>query len=247
MERKEPTLSGIAPDKDEVVARQQRSANRPPRPPTAPPPSGRPPAGGGGSGLAVFALILALIGLGGSGFLAWKFLEAEQELLSSEARIADLERRLDITYDESADSLEAIQAKLQWADSEIRKLWGVSHDTNRGNITRNREQIEALRGELTSARSETGTVKSALEEVTKSVADVRSNLASLKAGVDSVAEHQRRLQNLEESLDRVNDRVAQLMGLPNRVKSNEEAIEAIDAYRRSINRDLLAIKERLGQ
>ncbi len=252
MERKEPTLSGITPDKDEIEARQPRNQRRPERPPTTPPTGGSPPRGGqpsssGSSGLAIFALIVALAGLGGSGFLAWKFTQAQETLVQADARIADLERRLDVTYDESNQSVEAIQAKLKWADSEIRKLWGVSYDTNRGNIASNSEQIEKLSGNLASVKNEASAAQTAAANLKKSLGEVQTAMTGLKNSVGTLDEQRKRLQNLEEKLDQVNDRIAQLASLTNRVKINEEAIAAIDSYRRSINRDLLAIKQQLGQ
>lgn len=252
MERKEPTLSGITPDKDEIEARQPRNQRRPERSPTTPPPGGTPPRGGqapasGPGGLTIIALILALAGLGGSGFLAWKFTQAQQTLGQAEARIADLEQRLDVTYDESSQSVEAIQAKLKWADSEIRKLWGVSYDTNRKNIASNSEQIEKLSSELASVKKETSGAQSAAANLKKSLSEVQSSVTGLKNSVATLDEQRNRLQNLEEKLDQLDDRIAQLRNLSDRVKTNEEAITAIDSYRRSINRDLLAIKQQLGQ
>jgi DNA repair exonuclease SbcCD ATPase subunit len=252
MERKEPTLSGIAPDKDEIEARQEIKPSGPERPkaarPTGPrPPASKPPAASGSNVLVFVALLLAVIGLGASGFLGWQFYEAEQELAHSEARIADLERRLDVTYDESVDSIEAVQAKLQWADSEIRKLWGVSHDTNRRNIANNRDQIAALKTELDSVRGDASASRSAIDGFNDSLAEVKATVTSLQSGLGSVEEQQQRLQNLQEQLHQFSDRIAQLSNLTSRVEANEEAIAAIDSYRRSINRDLMALKDQLAQ
>lgn len=245
MERKEPTLSGIAPDKDEIASRQQRNQRRSERPPTAPPPG--PPAAGPGNGLVIFALILAVAGLGGSGFLAWKFYQAAQELAQSQGRIANLEERLNITYDESSESVDAIQEKLDWADSEIRKLWGVAYDTNRKNIAANTAQLTTLQRDLASVRQNADSAQGAVEGLKGSLSELQSEVASLKSAVGSVDEQRKRLQNLEEKLDQVNDQLAQLSSLPDRVATNEEAIAAIDAYRHSINRELLDIKEQLSQ
>ncbi|MDQ2078290.1 hypothetical protein [Marinimicrobium sp. ABcell2] len=252
MERKEPTLSGIAPDKDEIEARQEPKPSGPERPKSARPtgtrpPSPPPPASSGSSALVFVALFLALAGVAGSGYLGWQFYEAEQELAQSEARIADLERRLDVTYDESVDSIEAVQAKLQWADSEIRKLWGVSHDTNRRNINNNREQIEALKTELGTVRGNANSARSAITGLNESLTEVKAAVTSLEGGLGSIDEQRRRLQNLEEQLDQFGDRIAQLSALASRVETNEEAIAAIDSYRRSINRDLMALKDQLAQ
>lgn len=263
MERKEPTLSGIAPDTDEIEERQvprpegsKVPRERPAResvgnrPTTARPrrtaAAAAPPAASSNA-LVIVALLLALIGVGGSAYLGWQFYMAEQELVQSQARITDLERRLDVTYDESVGSIEAVQAKLQWADSEIRKLWGVSYDTNRGNITANREQIAALKKDLESVRGNANASRSALDGLNNSVAQVQASVTELEKGLDAVQGQQQQLQNLREQLDQLSDRLTQVSALASRVETNEEAIAAIDAYRRSINRDLMALKAQLAQ
>lgn len=261
MERKEPTLSGtIKPEKDEVAARQPRSsapgAKGPRRaePPTTPP-SGHPPSGSGGSGgqgLAIAALVLALAGLGGSGFLVWKWMEAEQNLTQANDRIQGLEQRLDITSDQSSEYVDEIQEKLEWADTEIRKLWGVAQDTNRKRIAANQESIKALEGDLGSIKETADSagegvndLKSSMSDIESRVSDIDSALEEVQEQTGSLAEHQQRLQNLVEDVDQLEQQLSELEGLGGRVDTNEEAIEAIDSYRRSINRELLEIKERL--
>lgn len=263
MERKEPTLSGtIKPEKDEVAARQPRSSAPGPKgprraeePPTTPP-SGRPPGdsgGSGGQGLAVAALILALIGLGGSGFLAWKWIGAEENLAQANNRIEGLEQRLDITSDQSSEYVDEIQDKLDWADSEIRKLWGVSNDTNRKNIAQNKERVESLQQSVSqikqtaeSASNGVDNLRSSLSDIDSRVGELNSSLEEVQEQTGSLAEHQQRLQNLVEDVDDLERQVSELDGLASRVGTNEEAIEAIDSYRRSINRELLEIKDRLS-
>ncbi len=265
MERKEPTISGgIKPEKDEVTARQRppqgpTGSNGPKGPrrsgPGAPPPSGRPPqaASGGGNGLAITALILALVGVAGSGFLGWKWMESEKDLSQANDRLETLEKRIAITSSESSEYVDQIQEKLEWADSEIRKLWGVAHDTNRKNIAANTEAVKSLRSQLASVKNTAssadqavGQLRSALDETQSQVSSVNETIEELRQAAGSLEEQSTRLQNLAEEVDQIESRLGQLSGLADRVQTNEEAINAIDAYRRSINRDILAIKEQLS-
>lgn len=263
MERKEPTISGsIKPEKDEVSARQPQSRDpkqRPsagPRPPEGkrppPPPSGHGPGSAGSNGLAIVALIIAVAGLGGSGFLAWQWKVAQDDLVQANSRIESLERRLDITSDESSEYVENIQEKLEWADTEIRKLWGVSYDTNRGRISANQQNIEALRNDLNSvkgtadsASTRVGELSTALEETQGELSGLNESLEALQASTGSLEEQRRRLQNLSEDVDRLDQSLANLAGVADRVSTNEEAIAAIDSFRVSINRELMSIKEQL--
>lgn len=261
MERKEPTISGsIKPEKDEVSARQPRDpkqrSSAGPRPPEGkrppPPPSGSGPSNGGGNGLAIVALIIAVAGLGGSGFLAWQWNLSQDDLRQANSRIEGLERRLDITSDESSEYVENIQEKLEWADTEIRKLWGVAYDTNRKRIASNEQNIEALRNDLNSvkgtadnANSRANELGTALEETQGELSGLSESLEALQASSESLEEQRRRLQNLSEDVDRLDQSLANLAGVADRVSANEEAIEAIDSFRVSINRELMSIKEQL--
>ncbi|UZJ44798.1 hypothetical protein OOT55_01745 [Marinimicrobium sp. C6131] len=265
MERKEPTISGtIKPEKDEVAARQGRAsatppsgnANGPKRPgggAPPPPPRSTSTSPGGGQGLAIAALIIAVAGVGASGFLAWKWTGAEQNLSQANERLETLERRIAITSSESSEYVEEIQEKLDWADSEIRKLWGVSYDTNRKRIAANEEGVESLKRELatvkesaSSASQGLSSLRSAFDKTEQQVSEVSSAIERLQAAADSVEEQGRRLQNLSEEVDQLEEGLGRLRGLADRVSTNEEAIKAIDSYRRSINRDILAIKEQLS-
>jgi len=264
MERKEPTISGsIKPEKDEVAARQPRSSQASKATAggktgggSAPPPRGpRPPVAiGGGGGLVWAALLLALMGLGASGFLGWQWLETQRQLQQSGERISDLERRLDITSDQSSEYVDEIQAKLEWADSEIRKLWGVSYDTNRGRIADNQKSIETLKQSLNSVKQTADSADSRSQELRQALAQSRAQLQQLSPSLEglgdlreTLATQDKRWQNLSEKLDRVSRDLNQLEGLAERVANNEEAIAAIDSYRRSVNRDLLNIKDQLSQ
>src|SRR5690606_1560833 len=99
------------------------------------------PAKARSSATAVFAFLLALVGIGTASYSVWQLQLAQQSLSSAGDRIAELEARLNLTSTESDQSVTKILEKLDWADSEIRKLWGVSYDTNRKAIAANKSDI----------------------------------------------------------------------------------------------------------
>src|SRR5690606_25375675 len=125
----------LKPEQDEIVRHRQRAASGGVKTPTG---TTRAHTGSHrtvstGSKLAPFAFLLAITGLGLAGYAYWQLLESQKTTEAALVRIADLESRLALTGDESEASMAALQAKLKWADSEIRKLWGVAYDTNRKN------------------------------------------------------------------------------------------------------------------
>lgn len=251
MERREPTLSSSSnsvPERDEPPARKPAAENardtRPTRAPAAPPPSSS------SSALAVFALLLAVVGVGIGGYFGWQLTETRTQLLASDARIAELEDRLSMSSDESSQSLTQVDAKLKWADSEIRKLWGVSNDVNRKAIAANSEKITGLTKELAVVKknaSDAKTTAAGLQpQLTASKAAVDASIAKIDSALGGLTEQRKRIQDLTEQLDRTEAQLANLRALEAKVQTNEEAIAAIDAYRRSLNRDLLQIRQQLG-
>ncbi len=242
MQRREPTLSAtIVHDQDEP----ERGGGRH-QPPPPPPRSSR----SGGGFLAVVALLLAMASLGGSGYLAWQLQESQAALERSTELIRQLEGRLELTSDEASQSVEEIQEKLRWADSEIRKLWGVSYDRNRTAIAENRSNIEKLTSDLAAIRRESTEVKnlanSLRQQIETSRTAVEQALTDIRGSLGSIDDQRRQLLMLSEQLSRTDAQLREMRNLAQRVSANEEAIAAIDAYRRSINRDLLQIREQIS-
>lgn len=244
MERKEPTLSGIVPQKDDHEPRPARGGGN------RPPPYIPPPEKSGPGFVAVFALLLALAGIGGSGYLAWMLTESQKELAEARQRIAGLETRLNIDSDESSQTLEQIQDKLEWADSEIRKLWGVSYDTNRKKITANEDSINNLTRKLGQVEKDAASARAAAastrRELQASIDALKGDLVKAREALTTLESSAGDLSTLRENIERVAQQMPGLRDLASRVKTNEEAIAAIDSYRRNINRDILQLKEQLS-
>lgn len=242
-ERKEPTFSGIKPERDEIATHQTRMSTRGNNTGgTRPPPPPRAPAKA--SPLAFFALLFAMVAGGAAAFSIWQLQAAQAELKSSEARIVELEGRLNLTSSESSQSVTAIHEKLAWADTEIRKLWGVSHDTNRKAIQANKDNIAALDKVAKQAGADAKAAKQLAEGQQATLTTVR-NLSS---------EQQLTLTKLSDDLDAAQTQLQQISRtsaeaetlakrVESRIATTEEAIKAIDAFRRSANADIQALKQ----
>lgn len=241
-DRKEPTFSGIKPERDEIANHQTRvSARR-----ETPPPSrgASPRASSKASPLAAIALLFGLVAAAVAGFGIWQLQEAQKQLVSSEARIAELEARLNLTNSESSESVTAILEKLKWADSEIRKLWGVSNDTNRKAIQANKENIAALDKVAKQAAADAKTAKQAsdgLQTTLSSIKNLSSEqqlvLTKLSDDIDMAQEQVKKLQDTYSQVDTLAKR------LDSRMSTTEDAIKAIDAFRRSANADIQSLKQ----
>ncbi len=240
-ERREPTISANPSTKDDI---SQSRPSGPRRPGTSAlqSPAARPVVVK--SKLAPVAFLFALVAIGAAGYAYWQLTLMQQEIKLADARIVDLEGKFELSGDETTASTETIQAKLKWADSEIRKLWGVSHDTNRKAIEDNKNAL---------ARVEK-VAKDASSGVDAKVKAAMSNVnAELKLLSDLVEAQQLSLSKIENSqasfngqAKAIDQKLADLdklqRDLQNRVKTNEQSIEAIDAFRRNVNQQILQLK-----
>jgi len=245
-ERREPTISAYSPSKEDMARQQAARGNKNMRVEQAKS-SARSPAAKplvAKSKMAPIAFVLALLSSAAAGFLYWQLSETQKFLSLADIRIVDLESKFELSDDESTASTQTMQAKLKWADSEIRKLWGVSHDTNRKAISVNKSNIDQVKKVADSA-------KNAVDEKINSV--VKTIDAELRLVNDLVDAQQTSLNTIEQQnlqvvrdaqslADKLNSLETSKRELERRIQSNEQAIEAIDAFRRNINQQLLQLK-----
>lgn len=240
MERREPTISTLKPDAEDAQRHQSKGATpragggKPAPAASRPQPAyAQRPVKVRTSPLVPVAFLLAITGLGLAGFSYWQLMQAQSGLVSAEQRIAELEKKLELTDDESSASLTAVQAKLKWADSEIRKLWGVSYDKNRKAIAENTETLKSVKKQ---AASLDGKVKDAVKKATAGVEGMQSKLESVS---NRSLQQQTQMQMLTDRLTQLEDVES---SLEKRIAENEQAIKAIDSFRRSVNRQILELQ-----
>lgn len=264
-DRKEPTISTYTPTAEDL-ARQKMRAQRAPEAskktsdlhaPHAPlhekahahaaPPVRK-------SIVAVFAFLLALASSGAAGFLYWQLHETQKLLANADTRLLDLESKFAMTDDQISASAETMQAKLVWADAEIRKLWGVAYDTNRKNIADNTQEIARLKKTISEIDKLKQAIETAKKDVDKIVRAATSGLSGdvkvlsdlVEAQQSSFAMIEQKNAQLLETIKSAQDKLRAVEGsnkeIERRIKSNEQSIEAIDAFRRNVNQQLLQLR-----
>ena len=241
MERKEPTLSsGPSNEREEPSRRTNVGYDEPRRGPTnyAPAPSSGP--------LPAIALVIGLAGVSASGFLGWKFMEAQEILVKDAARITQLESQLNLTSSESTQSVTALGINLQKMDGEVKKLWEVS----RKSTSDYTDKINGVSKNLESAKGEINNLKTDASSIKQDVLAHKATLDELPPRIEAtekaIAEQKKRVQDVAASVNAMLNQVKSAEGLAARITSAEEAIDAIDDNRRVINKDLLQIKQQLG-
>lgn len=263
--REEPTVSPSGssasnPTKPAAKSSAQGSSGRgdssqgSSRPRPAPVSSSR---GQAKSPLVPFALILALTGLGLAGFSYWQLVKVQHQASAAEKRIVELEQRLALSDDESSQSVTALQANLREtrkqldvANNEIRKLWDT-RNVNKKGIADNKAQLAAVAKSAKSASSAAASATKLAQSQEKNWKALSDNFSlqgeQLNLLSDAADSQKKQMRELIDQANKVDAQMKQLKtDLAGRVKRNEDAIEAIDAYRRTVNRDILDLKQRLN-
>ena len=202
-----------------------------------------------------FLVLILMCGLGGLGYF---FVQQAERLSKLQGRFDELEAKI-VSTDESLNesgTAQAVKLKDQgetldkhW--SEIKKLWGVAHDRNRKKIEAQEKTLAAqsktvknLQASMSARKKEITTLTGKVDKASQSMETVvNSSLAAKLEMNDLVGQSQQindQVNNLEKSFESLKQ------NLNTRVADNEEAINAIDAYRLQVNRDIQLLKQQLA-
>ena len=186
----------------------------------------------GGSSL-LFISLLGLINLGGLVILGLWFFNAsgyQQETGQSFVqRISFLEEEISSMKAVNEESIDSLEEQTKFIDKEIRKLWDLSNK-------RNRKNIDSLTIQLAK-------VKTSFEKLFKSN---NSILAKQRARALEIAKLEKVQADLKLKLTNLNA-LSESSDISEKLKSQEEAIAAFDAYRKQVNRALLELEEKLDK
>ena len=186
----------------------------------------------GGSSL-LFISLLGLINLGGLVILGLWFFNAsgyQQETGQSFVqRISFLEEEISSMKAVNEESIDSLEEQTKFIDKEIRKLWDLSNK-------RNRKNIDSLTIQLTE-------VNESFEKLFKSN---NSILAKQRARALEIAKLEKVQADLKIKLTSL-DALSESSDISEKLKSQEEAIAAFDAYRKQVNRTLLELEEKLDK
>ncbi|MBJ7538179.1 hypothetical protein [Marinomonas transparens] len=146
-------------------------------------------------------LMLILSASMGVGYWLWlQNMQLRNELYGAKSEIKNLDHQLlaaDVSADKQGETLEEI---LKKHESEIRKLWGVSYDTNRKAIAANKSVASELDKKLLSLKDSVSTQSKLIAIQSDAFNDVEAGYNKL---IPSVA-------SLEEKVEPLPDRLSQL-------------------------------------
>lgn len=282
-------MEPIRPDDDELRATRDSNTEKPKgKPPGRK--DGNPPAKGGQGGSGGNSgggkkssgplLLIALLAAVGAGAVGWYQQEQRIEQMESQLEEADywarqsklaiarFEGELSETGEDLEQTGQSIEERLSQqgerldtADSEIRKLWGVANDRNRSRLNDHEARLESLGNTLEETTANTESLTTSLDELGQSVdSRVTSLETSLKQEMAAQGERldtqASALEEVQASVASVDDQVESRIkrfereqsltidGLEGRISSLERATDALTGEKiESISAELDTLKQ----
>lgn len=239
-------FNSIVPDQDERIGTRGNKTG-------APKPAARSrsdSSSGNGGGIWKILVIVLVLGVGAMGWFGW---QQHQQLSTLQSSFDNLQARLASTDDSLSKSGAALQLKIKEQEeelgkhwSEIKKLWGVSYDINKKDIASNKELSTSNTDRIAKLEKSAATVAKLTKELdlaSKKIAEISAS--TLAASVD-MEDVQQRLRETSDKLNTIDQSFNRWrLEVDKRLKNSEEAVEAIDAYRRQINQELLQLRKQL--
>ena len=156
---------------------------------------------------------------------AWTFfgISSQQDnLVKINNRLITLEENVQTTSDSSEENIETLLADLKIINREIRKLWDLSNKKNKKDISVLSEQNKVISDEIFEVQNSSASNTESLEEIDASLKNIKARLA--------------KLSSFELNSNTFAERLVEL----------EEAIEAVDAYRKQTNQTIADLQDQLS-
>ncbi len=260
-------MEPIRPDDDELrVTRGNNTAEQQGKKSeraVKPPKKAKGGNGGGGKSPSGPLFLIALLAVTVAGAVGWyqqsqrieqmesQLEEADYWVRQSKLALARFEGELSETGEDLQEAGQSIQQRLSTqsgrldkADSEIRKLWGVANDRNKSRLNDHEARLEALNKTIAGARTERQTLATDLAGLEKTLSSELSALEStLKKGLAAQSERldsqQSALGEVRKSLAVVDDKLESRLkrfqreqeltinGLEGRISSLEKTTQAL--------------------
>ena len=167
-------------------------------------------------------------------------------LSDANERLERLEQRLAATDTALSQGGEDTKEQISFWESEIRKLWNVSNERNRGWIKDNQKAVTGLDKSVTALQASARDLKATTarhEEAFDQQTALIDQLTSVEIQLQQLVRAQ---QDLVDKVNATSQAVAKMRAsLDSQVDENTEAIAAIDAYRIATNSRFRDLEQRL--
>ena len=169
-----------------------------------------------------FYLVVSAIVLATFSWTYFGISSQQDNLVKINNRLISLEENIQLSSDSSQESIETLLADLKIVNREIRKLWDLSNKRNKKDISILTEQNKVISDEIFEVQNSSASNTESLAEIDASLKNIKARLA--------------KLSSFELNSNTFAERLAEL----------EEAIEAVDAYRKQTNQTIADLQDQLS-
>ena len=169
-----------------------------------------------------FYLVISVIVLATFSWTYFGISSQQDNLVKINNRLISLEENIQLSSDSSEESIETLLADLKIVNREIRKLWDLSNKRNKKDISILTEQNKVISDEIFEVQNSSASNTESLAEIDASLKNIKTRLA--------------KLSSFELNSNTFAERLAEL----------EEAIEAVDAYRKQTNQTIADLQDQLS-
>ena len=169
-----------------------------------------------------FYLVVSAIVLATFSWTYFGISSQQDNLVKINNRLISLEENIQLSSDSSEESIETLLADLKIVNREIRKLWDLSNKRNKKDISILTEQNKVISDEIFEVQNSSASNTESLAEIDASLKNIKTRLA--------------KLSSFELNSNTFAERLADL----------EEAIEAVDAYRKQTNQTIADLQDQLS-
>ena len=169
-----------------------------------------------------FYLVVSTIVLATFSWTYFGISSQQDNLVKINNRLISLEENIQLSSDSSEESIETLLADLKIVNREIRKLWDLSNKRNKKDISILTEQNKVISDEIFEVQNSSASNTESLAEIDASLKNIKARLA--------------KLSSFELNSNTFAERLAEL----------EEAIEAVDAYRKQTNQTIADLQDQLS-
>ena len=169
-----------------------------------------------------FYLVVSAIVLATFSWTYFGISSQQDNLVKINNRLISLEENIQLSSDSSEESIETLLADLKIVNREIRKLWDLSNKRNKKDISILTEQNKVISDEIFEVQNSSASNTESLAEIDASLKNIKARLA--------------KLSSFELNSNTFAERLAEL----------EEAIKAVDAYRKQTNQTIADLQDQLS-
>ncbi|MCZ6890820.1 MAG: hypothetical protein O7H39_20195 [Gammaproteobacteria bacterium] len=197
-----------------------------------------------------FVVAVLIAGLAVAGW----FIANQQQVLAAtqntlgeaNTRLLRLEKRLRVTDETMSESGADTNEQFTLWESEIRKLWDITNKRNKKWIEANQTAVGKHTAAIASTESTLRTLKSAVDRNSGAFTQQQAIVDQITLLDLQVRELMNQRRDLIDKVNTSNQIASGLKaGLEARVRENEQAIAAIDAYRLQVNARLSEMQRRI--